>query len=101
MKYLLVFLLWNTLAFGAVKPMDRVRAYAGNQKVTVTVRSGIYWVEMENSDIFGVGPTEDDAAEDFMMSVDLERNEMGKPYLTLHDGGAAIPFVCPAKEYCI
>lgn len=101
MKYLLVFLLWNTLAFGSVKPMDRVRAYAGNHKVTVTVRSGVYWIEMEDSDIFGIGPTVNDAAEDFMMDVDLEAHETGKPHLTLHYGGAASSSVCPATAYCI
>lgn len=101
MKYLVVLLLWSTLSYGAVKPMDRVRSYCGNHKVTVTVRNGIYWVEMENSDLFGVGFTLDDAAEDFMMSVGIEANETGKLHLTLHYGGRATPFVCPAKENCI
>lgn len=101
MKYLVAFLLWSTLAYGAVKPMDRVRSYCGNHKVTVTVRNGIYWIEMENSDLFGVGSTLDDAAEDFMMSVDIEAEETSKPYLTLHYRGKATPFVCPPKENCI
>lgn len=101
MKYMAVFLLWSSLAYGGVKPMDRVRAYAGKHKVTVTVRNGIYWVEMEDSDIFGIGPTMNDAAEDFMMDVDLEASETGKPYLTIHHGGAASAFVCPPTDYCI
>jgi len=100
-KYLVAFLLWNTLAFGAARPIDRVHAYAGNHKVTVTARNGVYWVEMEGSDIFGIGATVDDAAEDFMVDVDLEANEAGKPYLTLKHGEQKTPFVCPATSYCI
>lgn len=101
MKILIAFLLWNSLAFGAVRPIDRVRAYAGNHKVTVTVHEGIYWVEMEDSDIFGIGASEDDAAENFMMDVDLETHEIGKPHLSSHSAKSASPFVCPSKAYCI
>lgn len=101
MKYLLTFLLWNSLAFGAARPIDRVRAYAGNHKVTVRLNHGVYWVEMEGSDIFGIGPTVDDAAEDFMVDVDLEAHEADKPYLTLHPGDQTNQFVCPPSEACI
>lgn len=101
MKTLIAFLLLNSLAFGASRPIDRVRAYAGNHKVTVRVNHGVYWVEMEGSDIFGVGPTVDDAAEDFMVDVDIEAHEGDKPYLKRHPGTSATPYVCPPTELCI
>ena len=103
MKYLLAFLLCNSLAFGAIagRPMDRVHAFAGNHKVTVRLDHGVYWVEMEDSDIFGVGPTVDDAAEDFLVDADLEAHESNKPYLRSRNGQASVPFVCPQKQSCI
>jgi hypothetical protein len=102
MKYLLAFLLCNSFAFGAVRPLDRVYAFAGKHKVAVRLVSGVYWVEMEDSDVFGVGPTLDDAAEDFLGDADLEAHEGGKPYLTLHSGEQeAVPFVCPQEDSCI
>ncbi len=101
MKYLVAFLLWNSLAFGAVRPIDRVHAYARNHKVTVRLNRGAYWVEMEGSDIFGVGPTVDDAAEDFMVDADLEAHEANEPYLTLHPGEQANQFVCTQAKACI
>ena len=101
MKYLIALLLWNSVAFGAVRPLDRVYAYAGKHKVAVRLVRGVYWVEMEDSDIFGVGPTVDDAAEDFLSDADLEANEAGKPYLTLRPGEQETPFVCPKADSCI
>lgn len=100
MKYLFALLICSSLAFGTVRPIDRVHAYAGNHKVTVRLHRGVYWVEMEGSDIFGVGATLDNAAEDFMADVDLEASESGKPYLTLH-GQPQTPFVCSPTDYCI
>lgn len=99
MKYLIAFLLWNSLAFAAVRPIDRVHAYAGNHKVTVRLDHGVYWVEMEGSDIFGIGPTVDDAAEDFMIDVDLQTNELNHP--RLHTNRQKAPFVCPNGDSCI
>lgn len=101
MKTLIAFLLWNSLAFAAGRPLDHVRAYAGNHKVTVRVNQGVYWVEMEGSDIFGVGPTVDDAAEDFMVDVDIEAHETNKPYLKRHSGASVTPYVCPQTDLCI
>ncbi|MEO6966620.1 MAG: hypothetical protein ABI076_12115 [Acidobacteriaceae bacterium] len=101
MKYLLSFLLFSSLAFGAVRPIDRVHAYAGNQKVTVRLDRGIYWVELEDSDIFGVGYTLDDAAEDFMENVDLEARESHRPYLTQPRQQQQAPFVCLPTDHCI
>ena len=101
MKYLLVFVLCSSFAFGAGRPLDRVHAYAGNHKVTVRLDHGVYWVEMDGSDIFGVGPTVDDAAEDFMVDADLEANEAGKPHLTQHGQQQQVPFTCPPSDYCI
>lgn len=100
MKYLIVFVLCSSFAFGSVRPMDRVHAYAGNHKVTVRLHHGVYWVEMEDSDIFGVGTTLDEAAEDFMADADLETNESGKPYPTPH-GQQQTPIVCSRTSYCI
>ena len=100
MKWLIAFLLCSSVAFSSVRPLDRVYAYAGNHKVTVRVDRGVYWVEMEDSDIFGVGPTEDDAAEDFMMDADLEAHEAGRPSLTIRHWDPT-PFVCGKYEVCI
>jgi|GEM_PF-4456698 len=99
MKWLLAVLLWSSVAFCSTRPLDRVYAYAGNHKVTVRVDRGVYWVEMEGSDVFGVGPSVDDAAEDFMMDADLEAHESGRPSLTVRHWKA--PFVCGKYEVCI
>ena len=101
MKYLLGFLICSSLAFGNVRPMDRVHAYAGNHKVTVRLNRGVYWVELEDSDVFGVGYTLDEAAEDFMEDAALEANEIGRPYLTQHGEQQQGPFVCLPTDYCI
>ena len=100
MKYLLTFLLLNSLAFGASGPVDRVHAYAGNHKVTVRAVHGVYWVEMEGSDVFGIGTTVDEAAEDFMVDADLDANESAKPHLTQREE-KQVPFVCPPTTPCI
>lgn len=100
MKYLIAFLLCSSFAFGTVRPLDRVHAYAGNHKVTVRLIRGVYWVEMEGSDIFGVGSTVDDAADDFMADVELEQNEMNRPHLQQHGQQEEPPSICAANE-CI
>ena len=101
MKYLLAFILCSSFAFGAVRPIDRVHAYAGSQKVTVRLNHGVYWVELEGSDIFGVGFTLDDAAEDFMDDADLEANEKKKPYLAQHGQQEQVPLACLPTDHCI
>jgi hypothetical protein len=60
-------------------PMERVRVLAGTHAVTTGKRHGVYWVEVEGSDIFGTGDTLDEAANDFLADADLEGHEANRP----------------------
>ncbi|HZC44548.1 MAG TPA: hypothetical protein VE195_10260 [Acidobacteriaceae bacterium] len=62
-------------------PMDKVRVLAGTHEVTTGKRHGVYWVEVEGSDIFGTGATLDEAAVDFLADADLELHEANRPNL--------------------
>ena len=103
MKHLIVFLLYSSLASGSGRPIDRVRAYAGPHKITVRNWQGNYWVEMEDSDIFGVGPTVDEAAEDFMADADVEAHETNRPHLKKAQPSVEPPkqLGCPQDAMCI
>jgi|SRR6185437_2808797 len=83
----------------AKKPtaMDAAEAYAAasHHKLTVRHDHGYVWVEMEGSDIFGTGKTEEEAAEDFLSCADLLAHEPTDP------AHAPAAFVCPDKAYCI
>lgn len=77
-------LLWFSLPLLAATkptPMDRVRAIAGSHALTITPRNGVYWVEVEGSDIFGTGSTVAEAVNDFLSDADLEAHEANKPHL--------------------
>lgn len=77
--------------------MAAVRSYAASTHHKLMVRHdhGYVWVEMEGSDIFGVGKTEESAAEDFLSCADLLTHEPKRP------AHAPAQFVCPDKAYCI
>jgi hypothetical protein len=81
----------------AAKPtaMDMVRAYAAAHHHALTEREdhGHIWIELKDSDVFGQGRTEEEAAEDFLSCADLMDHEP-----TNHTPAA---FVCPEKDYCI
>lgn len=62
-------------------PMDKVRVLAGDHAITTGKRHGVYWVEVEGSDIFGTGTTLDEAAIDFLADADLEGHEANRPSL--------------------
>lgn len=62
-------------------PMDKVRVLAGEHAVTTGKRHGVYWVEVEGSDIFGTGATLEEAAIDFLADADLEGHEANRPNL--------------------
>ena len=62
-------------------PMDKVRVLAGEHAITTGKRYGVYWVEVEGSDIFGTGMTLDEAAIDFLADADLEGHEANRPNL--------------------
>ena len=62
-------------------PMDKVRVLAGQHAITTGKRYGVYWVEVEGSDIFGTGATLDEAAIDFLADADLEGHEANRPNL--------------------
>ena len=81
-------------------PMDKVRVLAGEHAITTGKRHGVYWVEMEGSDVFGIGTTVDEAAEDFMVDADLDANEFSKPHLKQREE-KKVPFVCPPTTPCI
>jgi hypothetical protein len=62
-------------------PMEKVRVLAGEHAITTGKRHGVYWVEVEGSDIFGTGETLDEAAIDFLADADLEGHETNRPNL--------------------
>lgn len=81
-------------------PMDKVHVLAGEHAVTTGKRNGVYWVEVEGSDIFGTGTTVDEAAVDFLADADLELHEANRPNLkTLPQ--EAEPLVNCAEAYCL
>jgi hypothetical protein len=81
-------------------PMDKVRVLAGQHAVTTGKRHGVYWVEVEGSDIFGTGATLDEAAIDFLADADLEGHEQNRPNLrTLPQ--EATPQVNCDQAYCL
>jgi hypothetical protein len=91
------------LLLAAVPPkpaMDQVKAYAASQHATITItKSGGYlWVEMSDSDVFGIGKTLDEAAQDFMADLDIIQHEKS-PKDILH-GNKSGP-ACLPNEYCI
>ncbi len=81
-------------------PMEKVRALAGGHAVTTGKRHGVYWVEVEGSDIFGTGYTLDEAANDFLADADLEGNETNRPNLRNLPQQAQPPIDCVAA-YCL
>lgn len=81
-------------------PMDKVRVLAGQHAITTGKRHGVYWVEVEGSDIFGTGATLDEAAIDFLADADLEGHEQNRPNLrTLPQD--ATPQVNCDQAYCL
>jgi hypothetical protein len=62
-------------------PMDKVKVLAGTHAITTGKRHGVYWIEVEGSDIFGTGATLDEAANDFLADADLIENEANRPNL--------------------
>ncbi len=81
-------------------PMDKVRVLAGEHAVTTGKRYGVYWVEVEGSDIFGTGATLEEAAIDFLADADLEGHEANRPNLrTLPQ--VAKPQIDCAQAYCL
>jgi hypothetical protein len=81
-------------------PMDKVRVLAGEHAITTGKRHGVYWVEVEGSDIFGTGATLDEAAIDFLADADLEGHEANRPNLkTLPQ--ETKPAVDCAAAYCL
>jgi hypothetical protein len=81
-------------------PMEKVRVLAGEHAVTTGKRHGVYWVEVEGSDIFGTGTTLDEAAIDFLADADLEGHEANRPNLrTLPQ--EAKPAINCAEAYCL
>jgi hypothetical protein len=100
MHLALILILSSVMSMAAVKPRTAVEAAqfyakAHHEKLTVTTHGGYYWVEMEGSDIFGTGKTEELAAEDFLGCADLFDHEPADP------GHAPAAFVCPYENYCI
>lgn len=82
--------------------ITQVKAYAVSQheKITITNHGGYVWVEMSDSDIFGVGTTEELAAEDFLSDLDLVEHERS-PQDIIHGQPMHMPFVCPPNLHCI
>lgn len=77
-------ILWFASTANHPKPMhsiDYVRIYAAEHNSTITERkhNGWVWIEMKGSDIFGVGRSEEAAAEDFLGCADLMDHEQNQP----------------------
>jgi hypothetical protein len=90
----------SVLAQPQPTPMDKVRVLAGEHAITTGKRHGIYWVEVEGSDIFGTGETLEEAAIDFLADADLEANEANRPKLrTLPQENK--PKIDCAQSYCL
>jgi hypothetical protein len=81
-------------------PMDKVRVLAGEHTITTGKRHGVYWVEVEGSDIFGTGTTLDEAALDFLADADLEGHEANRPNLRTLPQETKPQINC-AEEYCL
>ena len=81
-------------------PMDKVRVLAGEHTVTTGKRYGVYWVEVEGSDIFGTGATLDEAAMDFLADADLEGHEANRPNLRTLPQETKPQIDC-AQAYCL
>lgn len=81
-------------------PMEKVRVLAGGHAVTTGKRHGIYWVEVEGSDTFGIGATLDEAANDFLADADLIGNEANRPNLRTMPQESAPQINC-AEAYCL
>lgn len=81
-------------------PMDKVRVLAGEHAITTGKRYGIYWVEVEGSDIFGTGATLEEAAIDFLADADLEANEANRPHLKTLPQESKPQIDC-ARAYCL
>ena len=81
-------------------PMEKVRVLAGEHAITTGKRHGIYWVEMEGSDIFGTGSTLDEAALDFLADADLEGHEANRPNLRTLPQETKPQIDC-AASYCL
>ena len=80
--------------------MEKVRVLAGTHAVTTGKRHGVYWVEVEGSDIFGTGTTRDEAANDFLADADLEGHEANRPNLKTMPQETE-PQVNCAEAYCL
>jgi hypothetical protein len=96
----LVLILASVLTMVAAKPQTAISAAqyyatAHHEKLTIRKDKGYFWIEMEGSDIFGVGKTEELAAEDFLGCADLIDHEPQDP------AHAPAQFVCPYENYCI
>jgi hypothetical protein len=81
-------------------PMDKVRVLAGEHTITTGKRHGVYWVEVEGSDIFGTGTTLDEAALDFLADADLEGHEANRPNLRTLPQETKPQINC-AEAYCL
>lgn len=81
-------------------PMDKVRILAGQHAITTGKRHGVYWVEVEGSDIFGTGMTLDEAAIDFLADADLEGHEANRPNLKSLPQQTKPAIDC-AQSYCL
>jgi hypothetical protein len=81
-------------------PMDKVRVLAGQHAVTPGKRYGVYWVEVEGSDIFGTGETLEEAAIDFLADADLEGHEANRPNLKTLPQETKPQIDC-AQAYCL
>jgi hypothetical protein len=100
MNIALVLLIASVMTIAAAKTRTAVEAArfyatAHHEKLTITRHGGYFFVEMEGSDIFGTGKTEELAAEDFLGCADLFDHEPADP------GHAPAMFVGPYKDYCI
>jgi hypothetical protein len=75
-----------------VKSIHLVQKYATDHDTDVTVipRNGYWWIEADGLDAHGTGKTIEEAAEDFLYTVDMMDHEP-----------APAKFVCPEKDYCI
>jgi hypothetical protein len=81
-------------------PMEKVRVLAGTHAVTTGKRHGVYWVEVEGSDTFGIGATLDEAANDFLADADLIGNEANRPNPRAMSPESAPQIDC-AAAYCL
>ena len=81
-------------------PMDKVRVLAGEHAITTGKRHGVYWVEVEGSDIFGTGATLEEAAIDFLADADLEGHEANRPHLKSLPEQAKPAIDC-SQSYCL